>query len=78
MLIGTVLIVCGAGSMQLSGAHPSVCPVQPQVCCCGPGSQQISSDCCTGGWLAVSNSHIAACCIAANAESATLSADVGS
>jgi len=29
LFIGTACIVCGAGSIQLSGIHLSVCPVQP-------------------------------------------------
>jgi len=45
----TAHILCGAGSMHLSGAHLSVCPsvglltanLLLQECCCGPGWQEI-------------------------------------
>jgi len=56
LIIGTSSIVCGAGSVQLSGVRPSVrpsirlfvCPFvlsghrtpQLRVCCCGPGGGQ--------------------------------------
>jgi len=68
--------------MQLSGVHPSVrlsvpfarrMPMLP-VCCYGPGEQEISVDCCP----ALSSSRAAARHAAANAGSATMSADVGS
>ena len=68
--------------MQLSGVRLSVRlshrPPLLRVCCCGRGGQQISIDCCTAGWVAVSSSRAAARHTAANAGSATLSADVGS
>ena len=48
---------CGAWSMQLSGVRLSVRLSVPsgrhtpllQVCCCGPGGQDTSKDCCSGG-----------------------------
>ena len=50
--IDTTRIVRGAGSMKLFG-RPSVCLAVPsfgrRVCCCGPGGQEISIDCCTAG-----------------------------
>ena len=73
--------------MQLSGVRPSVrpsvCPFDrlshlaaaSRVCCCGPRSQEISIDRCTAGGPAVSSSRAAARRAAANAGSATLSAD---
>jgi len=76
--------------MQLSAVRPSVRPYvclsvpsgrrTPllRVCCCGPGGQEISIDCCTAGGPAVSSNRAAARRAAANAGSATLSADVGS
>ena len=73
--------------MQLSGIRPSVCPSVQfgrrtrllRICCCGPGGQEISIDCGTAGGPAVSSSsRVAARRAAANAGSATLSADVGS
>jgi len=83
---GTVRMVCGAGSMQLSGVCLSVCLSVPfgsrvlllRVCCRWPGGQEILIDCCTVGGWAVSSSRAAARRAAANAGSATLSADVGS
>ena len=71
-IIVTARIVCGARSMQLSGVRPSVCPIRPlrlllQVCCCGPGKQEIWIDCCP----AHSSSSAAAQHAAANAGSAT-------
>jgi len=49
--------MCGAGSMHLLGVRPSVRRLSQdgptaasplvQVCCCGPGWQDISIDCCT-------------------------------
>jgi len=56
-VIGTARIVCRAGSMQLPGVRPSVCQSVTsgrrtpllQVCCCGPGRQEISIDCCSSG-----------------------------
>ena len=65
-------ILCGAGSLQLSGVRlsvcPSVCPIRLRVCCCGPGRQETSIDCCTTGGLAVSSSssglgqrHVVSC-----------------
>jgi len=65
-------ILCGAGSLQLSGVRlsvcPSVCPIRLRVCCCGPGRQETSIDCCTAGGLAVSSSssglgqrHVVSC-----------------
>jgi len=79
----TARIVRRAGSMQLSGVRPSVCPSVPlacraplvRVCCCGPGRQDISIDCCTAGGPEVSSSRAAARRAAANAASATLSAN---
>ena len=66
--------------MHLSGVRLSVpfgCSTPPlRVCCCGPGSQEILIDCCTAA--VVSSSRAAARRAAANADSATLSADVGS
>jgi len=91
---GTARIVCGAGSVQLSGvrlsvrpsACPSVCPSLPsggrtpllRVCCREPGDQKIPIDCCTAGGAAVSSSGAAARRAAAYAGSGTLSADVES
>jgi len=75
--IGTARIVCGAGSTKRYGVRPSVRPVclsqhgpiaanpMLQVCCCGPGGQEISIDCDSSGMRR------------ANAGSATLSAYVG-
>jgi len=75
-IIGTACIICGAGSMKWYSVHPSVCPsiwsshngptaANPllQICCCGPGRQELSIDCCSSS--------------GANAGSATLSAYVG-
>ena len=75
----------GAGSMYLCTVYarlsvcPSVCPIRPghsaaRVCCCGPGKQKISIDCCP----ALSSSRAGARRAAAIAGSATLSADAGS
>ena len=69
-----------AGSVQLSGVRLSVRLSVPsgrrtpllRVCCCGPGGQEISIDCCTA---AGRRSSAAA---RPDAGSATLSADVGS
>jgi len=47
---------------------------QLRVCCCGPGSWEISIDCCTASGPAVSSSGATARRAAANAGSATLSA----
>ena len=78
LLICTAHIVCAAGSMQLSGVRPSVCLsvsafahciIRPlrRVRCCAPDGQEI-----------LLHSHTVAQYAAANAGSATLSADVGS
>jgi len=77
---GTANILCGARSMHLSGVRPSVClstclsqhgptAANPllQVCCCGPGSQEISIDCCAAHGMRRANSG-----------SATFTADVRS
>ena len=48
----TSSIVCAAGSTKLSSVRLCVRPSVPslrRVCCCGPGSQAISIDCCTAG-----------------------------
>jgi len=50
------------------------CTVLLRVCCCGPGKQEASITCC----LALSSSRTTARHAAANAGSATLSANVGS
>ena len=69
--VGSAYIVCRAGSMQLLSVRLSVCPsgrrVLLQVCCCGPGSQEISINSCIANGPA-----------ATNVGSAALSADVGS
>ena len=55
-LMGTARIVCGTGSTLRYGVRSSVClshhrPISAnpllQVCCCEPGGQKISIDCCT-------------------------------
>jgi len=50
-LLALASMVCGAGSMQRSGVRLSVCLSHPidlrRICCCGPGEQEISIDCCT-------------------------------
>ena len=61
--------------MQLSFVRPSVCPSGRW---CGPGGQEILISCCTVSGPAVSSSCAAARHSAANAGSATLSADVES
>jgi len=57
-IIGRARIVWGAGSMKRYGVRLSVCLSQHgrtaantelQVCCCGPGGQEISIDCCSIG-----------------------------
>jgi len=85
LLVATARTVCEAGSMQLLGVRPSVPLADAHRCCgftafcfCGPGGQEISIYCCTAGGPAVSSSRAAAWRAAANAGSATLSADVGS
>ena len=44
-------IAFAAGSMHLSGVRPAVpsgrCTPLLPVCCCGPGGQETSTDCCT-------------------------------
>jgi len=77
-IIGTAHVVIVAGSMRRYGVRPSVRQSLPawaaptaanpllQVCCCGPGGQEISIDCCSSGGRR------------AKAGSATLSAYVGS
>jgi len=58
-VLGSVRIVCRAGSMQLSGVRLSMSvwvsvpsgrwtPLL-QVCCCGSGGHEISVDCCSSG-----------------------------
>jgi len=50
-------VACGAESMERYGVRLSVCPSVPfarrtpllQVCCCGPGGQEISIDCFSSG-----------------------------
>jgi len=63
----------GIMSVRLSVTFASRTPLL-RVCCCGPGKQEISIDCCQ----ALSSSRAAAWRAAANAGSATLSADAGS
>jgi len=58
-VIVTAHVVYAAESMQLTGVRPSVCLSRMpllQVCCCGPGGQEISIDCCScrGQWHVVS------------------------
>ena len=69
-------IVCEPAFTKRYGVRPSVCPSMAhipaaanpplQVCCCGPGGQETSNDCCSSGVRR------------ANAGSATLSAYVDS
>jgi len=61
-----------------SRVYATVRPFIRRVCCCGPGIQETSIDCCTVGGPAVSSSRAAARRAAANASSVPLSADVGS
>jgi len=52
LLIGITHVVCGAGSMKRHGVRPSVCVSSNpllQVCCCGPGGQEIAIDSCSSG-----------------------------
>ena len=72
VICGTTRTVRGAGAMKRYGVRLSV-PAWPtarnpllQVCCCGPGGQEILIDCCSRGVRRM------------NAGSATLSAYVGS
>ena len=70
-VIGIAHIVCEAGSMKRYGVRPSLSSSVSfmhgllEVCCWGPGGQEISIDCCSSGVRR------------ANADSATLSAYVG-
>ena len=60
-IVSTARIVCWAWSMyaRRRSVRPSVLSGR-RVCCCGLGGQEISIDCCTAGWSAVSSSRAAA------------------
>ena len=58
--------------MQVSVVRPSAVR---RVCCCVPGGQEISIDCCTP---ALGSSRAAARSAAANVSSVTFTRDVGS
>jgi len=73
IIIGTARVVRYTVSVLLSVPFTCRSPL-PRVCCCGPGEQEISIDCCP----ALSSSRAAARRAAANADNARLSADVGS
>ena len=46
----TARILCGGGLWNCrASVRLSVCPIIRRVCCCGPGGQEISIDCCTAG-----------------------------
>jgi len=75
------LFIGGAGSRQLSGVRLSVCPIRPPHAAAASlllWAQRPDVDRLLHGGPAVSSSRAAARRAAANAGSATLSADVGS
>ena len=70
IFIDTACIVCRTRSMKWYSVRLSVCPSmgqqQQQICCCGPGGQEISISCCSSDVQRV------------NVYSATFSAFIGS